>query len=332
MNKTLSCPIVRDLLPSYIDGLTDPETAKAVEEHLKKCPSCNAYLERMQEEEPEMLPVPEDSKELDYLKGIRRNNRKKIVLAVFCSLLLVFFAAAVKLFWIGFPADLTEMTPVRVSSTETGLLQVEAFTINSGNTVRLSMKREGDTVSVLAKEVLLNPFGNRSDTAVLQFSEKGVRRVECSGYTIWQDGLSVSPHTLRLYSCKTPYIGNNVEVGRLVSNLDLDAPCTLKLETAKEPYGLLLSFQEPIAPERTYLFRGNAYVLLALIDNLSTVTWTDPSGFSETLTKEAATVSLKQRTETYNARYNTSYPVYPDIKDYGKNTVSLELLRNILEI
>ena len=38
--KELECCVVRDLLPSYVEGLTSEETNAAVEAHLASCPAC----------------------------------------------------------------------------------------------------------------------------------------------------------------------------------------------------------------------------------------------------------------------------------------------------
>ena len=40
MKNDLSCAVVRDLLPSFVEGLTSEETDAAVEAHLSSCPDC----------------------------------------------------------------------------------------------------------------------------------------------------------------------------------------------------------------------------------------------------------------------------------------------------
>ena len=40
----LTCGIARDLLPLYLDGLTSPESAAALEAHLASCPDCRGSL------------------------------------------------------------------------------------------------------------------------------------------------------------------------------------------------------------------------------------------------------------------------------------------------
>ena len=42
MKNDLSCAVVRDLLPSFVEGLTSEETNRAVESHLSACPDCMA--------------------------------------------------------------------------------------------------------------------------------------------------------------------------------------------------------------------------------------------------------------------------------------------------
>ena len=43
----LDCCVVRDLLPSYIEELTEPETSAQVKEHLETCPPCRAVEANM---------------------------------------------------------------------------------------------------------------------------------------------------------------------------------------------------------------------------------------------------------------------------------------------
>ena len=47
MKNDLTCGVVRDLLPSYVEGLTSGETNAAVERHLAGCPDCTARRDAM---------------------------------------------------------------------------------------------------------------------------------------------------------------------------------------------------------------------------------------------------------------------------------------------
>ena len=56
MKNDLTCAVTRDLLPSYVEGLTAPETNQAVEAHLSTCSECAALREALAsptEEDPQ---------------------------------------------------------------------------------------------------------------------------------------------------------------------------------------------------------------------------------------------------------------------------------------
>ena len=49
MKNDLTCEVVRDLLPSYVDGLTNDVSNQAVEQHIKICENCRKLYHEMQE-------------------------------------------------------------------------------------------------------------------------------------------------------------------------------------------------------------------------------------------------------------------------------------------
>ena len=64
----LPCHIVRDLLPSYLDHLTGPETEADIQEHLEACPDCRAARDAMAADlGAEKAPPPK----LNFLKRLR---------------------------------------------------------------------------------------------------------------------------------------------------------------------------------------------------------------------------------------------------------------------
>ncbi|MBP5222456.1 MAG: zf-HC2 domain-containing protein, partial [Lachnospiraceae bacterium] len=74
----LSCTIIRDLLPTYVDGLTGDDSNKAIEAHLSNCPECREIYESMSGTE-EMLPDQDDETELDFLKKQRKKQRRLLL-------------------------------------------------------------------------------------------------------------------------------------------------------------------------------------------------------------------------------------------------------------
>ena len=51
MENKISCDVINDLLPSYIDGICSEESKKIVEDHLQNCPSCKETYRAMSSEE-----------------------------------------------------------------------------------------------------------------------------------------------------------------------------------------------------------------------------------------------------------------------------------------
>lgn len=93
MNK-LDCPIVRDLLPLYVDQVVSPETAQAVEEHLADCPDCRREYESLQAD----LPVPTEETDTsrqfgDFIKKVKRNESLKtgLIISLLLAVLLAIF-------------------------------------------------------------------------------------------------------------------------------------------------------------------------------------------------------------------------------------------------
>ena len=102
MKNDLTCGVVRDLLPSYVEGLTSQETNTAVERHLADCPDCTRLRADLAGETP---PPPEEVKEVDYLKKVKRRGRRRVVAAVAVTVLVLALGIAAKLFLIGSPAN-----------------------------------------------------------------------------------------------------------------------------------------------------------------------------------------------------------------------------------
>lgn len=84
------CKIVQDLLPNYIENLTDKVTNEYIEEHIAKCPECAQALKDMNGE-IKLEQIHQD-KEIKYLKGIRKRVIRTIAIV---SLLIMIVAACV---------------------------------------------------------------------------------------------------------------------------------------------------------------------------------------------------------------------------------------------
>ena len=91
MKSDLSCEVVRDLLPSYIDGLTSEETSRLIRAHLDGCEACRGIHREMTNEEPPKAEQPE----VDYLKKVRASGKRlrRMVIIAGCAVLALAVAA-----------------------------------------------------------------------------------------------------------------------------------------------------------------------------------------------------------------------------------------------
>ena len=71
MKEKKDCKIVQDLLPNYIENLTNEETNKFIDEHLKECNECQKIFENMKKDF-KVNTTKRDEREVKYIKNIVR--------------------------------------------------------------------------------------------------------------------------------------------------------------------------------------------------------------------------------------------------------------------
>ena len=84
MNK-ISCNVIGDLLPLYVDGAVSEDTKKLVEEHLAECADCKKAAEDMRKEL--VLPVHETVRaaETSFLQKMKKTWQKRRIRAAVIS-------------------------------------------------------------------------------------------------------------------------------------------------------------------------------------------------------------------------------------------------------
>lgn len=128
----LDCCVVRDLLPSYIEELTEPETAAQVKTHLEGCPPCREVEAAMRAGlTVERAPKPS----LNFLKRVKRTRLIAALLTVVLALWCIWWLYDVQAF--------------HYPNTEAGRLEaVEDYVPSApGSTIR--HVTEGDPLRVL---------------------------------------------------------------------------------------------------------------------------------------------------------------------------------------
>lgn len=92
-NEKRDCKIVQDLLPNYIEKLTDEVTNEFIEKHIATCKECRAILRDMNGE-VKLEHIDQDN-EIKYLKGV--NKRVKMTIAII-SLIVIIIASCVSIY------------------------------------------------------------------------------------------------------------------------------------------------------------------------------------------------------------------------------------------
>lgn len=102
----MKCDIIKDLLPSYIEGLTSESSNEEIKAHLADCKECQDYYLEMTCEIKDELPVTE-IKNLDYLKKVRKKYIRNAAIAV--GGIAVILAIFISLFAVGFSVSSQDM-------------------------------------------------------------------------------------------------------------------------------------------------------------------------------------------------------------------------------
>lgn len=333
MKNDLTCAVVEDLLPSYAEGLTSPETNGAVERHLAGCKGCSAKLAAMRAPEPEQ-EREETAKEVDYLKKVKRRGWKRVTLAVLLTVLVLLGALAAKVFVIGSPASVDTMA-VR-TWTAGGQLWVDVTSNVSANAYwGWDTEVENGTARITAREVVVSPI-HPTAWGRIGVPLEGVEEVYLCGRLIWQEGLiTVALQKFEtLYEAQTPYVGDPSALNRIAQALYLESLLgnyTFSLQTAAEPYGWTLEFgREMVGGQTDIMMSYLAPQMLAVVGNLGTVSWTyqDADGTTQTrtITLEEVDAQLPELAAAYNAANGTDWLVLESVKDYAQSPIALQRL------
>ena len=342
MKNDLTCGVVRDLLPSYVENLLGEEAKEAVDRHLETCPECRERKEAMAAmpgaEEPE-----ETAKEVNYLKRVKKGTVKKIVLAVLCTVLMVAGGYWLKEFVIGRTPAAEDIS---VEIAEVNWKNELELLVDTRNGAYMLKGLKSDTVdgvlTYTAKEVRANELPYRLGwmssllkQTHLNIPLEGLTEVWICGRPVWQEGMIIDKETLDLLDAKTPYCGDAPALGNIAKLLQVGNQIgryNISLQTSERPYRWTLEFED--AEETTSATWGMSrflgYQMLALVENLDEVSFRYPSS-SGFFTAEIASNSLARLTEVYNDKHATSWPVHESIKEYAESPLEYQRMVKLLE-
>ena len=347
MKNDLSCGVVRDLLPSYVESLLGEDSREAVERHLKTCPACRAQMEAMASPS-EAAKAAESAKEVDFLRRVKKGTVKKVALAVVCTAAVLLGGAALKLFVIGTPLQPNGLAVIAEVQPGYNSLYVSVSSTASGNAFHgWKVEVEDGVASIYARDVLVSSLYS-SGHGEVSVPLEGVREVwlgGTSGRLLWQEGLVISQKTLDLLEAKTPYCGDAPALGNIAGLLQFEAgfgPYAMSLKTSERPYTWTLEFQDSKGSREWRAMPYYLYQMLALVENLDRAAYICeaedfPGRTAEDRTREygvsaeAASRRMAIWTEQYNELNRTDWPVHESIKEYAESPLEYQRMVTLLK-
>ena len=293
MKNDLTCEVVQDLLPSYVDGLTSDVSNQAVEQHMKTCESCRKLYSEMREpmngEDVSEINDGQkaDSKkssEIDYLKKIRKKNRMRILAAVLIVVIAVGVGLWSKVYVVGQEVEQAEFVQANVA-VEDHKVSVQGLLLDATKGVSdVAFQEKDGIVTVSLRETRKSSFHTNEFQADYQSSED-VKQVVLENRILWDDGVSIDGTVSDLYQSRNPYVGDtsadgrSVQAARAVLGINDGALISYgtQLQTSEEPYGwTFLNVQIPSSDnvERLHQeMKQLGCLLIAVTDNLGYVSF-----------------------------------------------------------
>ncbi|MDO4167133.1 MAG: DUF4825 domain-containing protein [Eubacteriales bacterium] len=345
MKDKIPCEMIQDLLPLYIDGLTHDSTAGLVEEHLMECKACQEIYGRM----GGVIVVSdeqrvEDQTELDYLRKIRRNNRRKICLSLLLLTMVLLIGALIKLFFVG---SATERYTTTSFDTRKAGIEVSGTLNNNMAYCRYRVSKAGE---VIIYAVPKTPWNHQTEFSIFLKPENTSDEFRFVDRTVYGDGTYYSAKMLRLWKAQNPYVGDasaDEKLAQATGIRDKYGNYTIELVTGKEPYEWIFHFEnnssnlmltEATAP------MNYACILFALTGNVDVITFDFPDVEDTTLYQwerahcneyiSSQIEDLKMDKRGYldwNALQDSKLHA-KDVSVYGKTIASLNELLNVLDM
>ncbi len=274
MKNDLSCEVVRDLLPSYIDSLTSEVTNEAMKTHLSECEDCRKAYEMMSS--PEDSVSVNDEAEVNFLKAQKKKAKKAVICGIGVTVALALAIVFMRIFVIGAESNPNSIVPE--VTVEANKADISGIIVDSANVVSdVTINENGDVLEVFVKErAALFPGSDRFKRTYE--ARNNINEIYLNGKMIWQNGISLSPGIGRIMRLKHPYVGDasaNSNLARELGLYNVLGECTMELKTANEPYGWIIESGQTFYEEQTGRLTSElpkyGTILLALIDNLDYV-------------------------------------------------------------
>lgn len=168
--KNISCNIIRDLLPLYMDDSCSPDSKKLVEEHIKECVTCQKEQQLYQT----TVTLPNEDPDINNIKrGIRKIKASKTIglIALAISLILTFLIIPITNYVVGSGITYTNLNDIHSANQF-----VEALSSGDYNNAYSYLDIEGKYNALLQTD-----YGLRKDEDTLAVIT-GIQEIKEKGY------------------------------------------------------------------------------------------------------------------------------------------------------
>lgn len=303
MKNNIECEVIRDLFPSYIDGLTSEVTNKMIEEHLSSCKSCSEILKDM-----ESIPVEtldKEERKIDYLKKVKKANRRKTINILLSVILIVSLIGMYVAFHRGTSIYSDSINPTQISMFE-GSVQIGAaldkdpFRISHWEITEKELENGSIELTVNFRVAIKSGMRQMTD---VYLTEKKIERIKFGDRVVWENGKSISTLTNQVYKTCHEFIGdapaNNksalaIGLGNVLGEFENE------LQTEEKPYIWKIKYPTSYVDiedleKLNSRFQKYGILLLGLVGNMDKIEfeyWTGLDFENVSVTKDEATEFL----------------------------------------
>ena len=283
MKNDLTCEVVQDLLPSYVDHLTSDVTNTAIETHIRECADCRRILSDMQTPEPVPAETATDASTIDFLKKNNKRNKRRILAAILIVTLLLGSIWGYRTYFYPAPLKNTALIDYAVTVKDNKTIQIKgSLTDQTLGVAGIDYSCDPDhpeTVTINVRTNRISAAGHNT------FSDKktetyAVKKVYVNDQIAWEDGTSILPKAAQIYATIHPYIGNMSANEKTLAALGISnvfSIANFKLQTTETPYGWTIYLDDAFTKKQQTTvektMKNYAMVILACTKNLGSVTF-----------------------------------------------------------
>lgn len=275
MKNELTCEVVEDLLPSYVEKLTNDVTNEAVGAHMEKCESCRQKLDRIKM--PDWQEEKTEEKEIDYLKRTRRGYHQKTIVGVLITAVVLFFLFLVRTSVLSVPVKDSSLLAytIKVDENEKYVYFCGNLLDSSKGISNVSYNMEDGVLNISFRQTM-TPVFYKNARAEHYYYEGELTQVRVEDRVVWDHGKDILSDVADIYATKHLYIGAASDNGSSLAALGVQGKFgeyTMELHTTEAPYGMTLFLEENYSEESTEKLekwmKSYACAMIALTDNMS---------------------------------------------------------------